>query len=487
MSKPLVIYWSRKDFRLTDNPGLHSAINFAKKNSAEFLPVFIIDEEFFNKPQWNFGYTFRHYLSFSLAEYATQFEKFCIFVGSPKDFFKKISKKQPVAVFAGNEVEPYCRKRDYLVGEILKSNNSSLHIYPDHTSVSLKTVSKSNTKYSVFTPFKNTVIDEFLANKPLPKSDISGLKYFDFSKLGLDIIDFEKKPKELQKKLFKHLDKPWILTYSNNQTIDLDRIFNRPNYQEFWYTKESEVLKSFDKYNQKDIKLYNNNRNFLGGDIERPLTSRMSVALAWGLVSSRTLADKIVSKNSPEDIGTSTFISELIWREFYRYVMYHNPHSMNLELQAKKRGIMWREGEQSHEFFLKWIKGETGYKIVDAAMNQIIQTGWMHNRARMIVASILTKNLGIDWRWGQDFFRAVLLDLDEASNNGGWQWGASVGSDPKPIRVFNPYSQQERFDPQEKYINHYLPKVYSITEPIIDHKIARVEALERYKLAKINQ
>ena len=139
------------------------------------------------------------------------------------------------------------------------------------------------------------------------------------------------------------------------------------------------------------------------------------------------------------------YISELIWREFYGYLLYHYSHLMNTEFQEKFRGrTRWVPEAEARVRFLAWVKGKTGYAIVDAAMKQLAKSGWMHNRARMIVASVLTKNLGVDWRWGQEYFRAVLIDLDEASNNGGWQWGASVGADPKPIRIFNPYLQAKK-------------------------------------------
>jgi deoxyribodipyrimidine photo-lyase len=157
--------------------------------------------------------------------------------------------------------------------------------------------------------------------------------------------------------------------------------------------------------------------------------------------------------------------------------------------------IKWNDDETALNNFVAWIKAETGYPLVDAAMNQIAKTSWMHNRSRMMVASILTKNLGVNWRWGQDYFRYALLDLDEASNNGGWQWAASVGADPKPIRIFNPYLQSENYDSEFLYQIKWLPKdnyriiniknkkilEYKIN-PIIEHKTARNQALIRYGL-----
>ena len=151
----------------------------------------------------------------------------------------------------------------------------------------------------------------------------------------------------------------------------------------------------------------------------------------------------------------------------------------NLLNKSGQNEIKWAPDNLAIERFLAWIKGETGYPIVDAAMKQLSATGWMHNRSRMIVASVLTKNLGVDWRWGQEYFRAVLIDLDEASNNGGWQWASSTGSDPKPIRIFNPYLQAENYDQNNLYQKKWLPQNYN-QKLIIEHKLAREQALIRY-------
>lgn len=151
----------------------------------------------------------------------------------------------------------------------------------------------------------------------------------------------------------------------------------------------------------------------------------------------------------------------------------------NLLNKSGQNEIKWLDDKYATKYFLAWIRGETGYPIVDAAMRQLAATGWMHNRSRMIVASVLTKNLGVDWRWGQEYFRATLIDLDEASNNGGWQWASSTGSDPKPIRIFNPYLQAENYDQKNLYQKKWLPQNYK-PRPIIEHKLAREQALIRY-------
>jgi deoxyribodipyrimidine photo-lyase len=218
----------------------------------------------------------------------------------------------------------------------------------------------------------------------------------------------------------------------------------------------------------------------------------MSIALKWGLISSRYLV-KHIKEKYPNELankqeGIMQYISELIWREFYKYILLNNSTVLNLEFQDKfKNKIEWKSGQQAIEIFKKWILGQTGYPVVDAAMQEIAKTGLMHNRSRMVVASILTKNLGIDWRWGQAYFRMMLIDLDEASNNGGWQWAGSVGADPKPIRIFNPYLQSQNFDKTQKYQKFWLPKNYIADQnPIIEHALARQNALLMYNLQTKN-
>jgi deoxyribodipyrimidine photo-lyase len=224
----------------------------------------------------------------------------------------------------------------------------------------------------------------------------------------------------------------------------------------------------------------------------------MSLALAWGLVSSRTLVammQKHFGKSFDNPFsdrvsaGALIYISELVWREFYRYQLFRRPDLMDTEFQKKFQGtIKWVEHSEALVRFTAWIKGETGYPVVDAAMKQLAETGWMHNRSRMIVASILTKNLGVDWRWGMEYFRATLIDLDEASNCGGWQWGASVGADPKPIRIFNPELQAKNYDASGAYQDRWLggASILRATSiPIVEHKQARADALRRYGLEKV--
>jgi deoxyribodipyrimidine photo-lyase len=207
--------------------------------------------------------------------------------------------------------------------------------------------------------------------------------------------------------------------------------------------------------------------------------SRLSPYLHFGCLSPRVLEDRVPS---------AEFRRQLCWRDFYAHVLLHFPRNAHSEHQERYRGtIRWSHAEKRFE---AWCHGRTGYPLVDAGMRQLKREGWMHNRARLVVASFLTKDLGIDWRWGERWFMRLLLDGDEASNNGNWQWIASVGVDPQPAfrRMFNPARQQERFDPDGAYVRRFVPELRDgsdkYVKPIVDHKSARREALDRYRVGQ---
>jgi deoxyribodipyrimidine photo-lyase len=493
VSKPdLTIYWTRRDFRFQDNPALFSAIEHSIQSKSPLIPLFLVDPGLVSENRWNIGYPRRKYLALILSKFALKFENFNIFLTTPEDFFAQLADKYNIIVFANGDIEPYSRKRDASVSQILTQTTSKIHIYDDQLSIDKDTVSGTGTKYGVFTPFRNKVLDEFLSSKVTPTISPHSIKSSilnpDFSST-IEKISFtsQTKTSELADQVFKTIDTPWTLHINNLPTINLDEILPRPDIESLWYTDETQALEQFAQFLENKISNYRSNRDDLELDtVDGGQTSRISVALKWGLVSTRTLKNMITDKfDIQSDQGVFCYVSELIWREFYRYSLYHKPELLNEEYQLKYRNtISWKSGDEAMSWFVSWIKGETGYRVVDAAMHQIARESWMHNRSRMIVASILTKNLGIDWRWGQEYFRSILLDLDEASNNGGWQWAASVGADPKPIRIFNPYTQAENYDKNGLYQAKYLPSDYNIISPLIEHKQAREEPLIRYKLAK---
>jgi deoxyribodipyrimidine photo-lyase len=487
----LVVYWSRRDFRLADNPALFHAIEKSHSEKAYFLPIFVLDEGLLGDDVWNIGYPRRFFLSHALSKFSKEYELFGIFKGSPESVFNQLLKQFDLTIYANHDVEEFSRKRDQKIANLIGADK--FFSFRDQLTVSKEVVSGGGEIYSVFSPFRNNVIQQFLDAKATPTPTLTHLKYPPLNllndKINQHILDTSNlKANEIQKNIFSIIDKPWKIKVGDDYNFNLDNIFERPTYSD-WYSTEEEVRYHFRDFVNTKIKQYKQNRNSLGADTSgEGATSRMSVALKWGLISVRSMKDIIVElAGDPQQEGVFSYISELIWREFYRYILYHNPSVLDTEFQKRfQHGeIKWVDDQTARFRFEKWIKGETGYEVVDAAMHQIAKTGWMHNRARMIVASVLTKNLGVDWRWGQEYFRAVLLDLDEASNNGGWQWAASVGADTKPIRIFNPYLQQENYDKNGDYRRHWLPADYNIKTPIVDHKQAREEALKRYGLGGV--
>ena len=248
------------------------------------------------------------------------------------------------------------------------------------------------------------------------------------------------------------------------------------------------------------VRGYNEGRDLLGGDE----VSRLSPYLHFGCISAREVEHRL-----PDGAGGAAYRRQLCWRDFYAHVIGHHPANARSEFQLRYRGtIRWSHAEKR---FTAWCEGRTGYPAVDAGMRQLRREGWMHNRARLLVGSFLTKDLGIDWRWGERWFMRLLLDGDEASNNGNWQWIASVGVDPQPAfrRIFNPVRQQERFDPDGAYVRRYVPELADVPAaylgepwtmpdevqeragcrigrdypaPIVDHAAARRDALDRYRV-----
>ncbi len=521
----LIVYWTRRDFRLHDNPALHEAVKLSRAENIPFLPLYILEDYMLEaNPLFQFGYPSRYFISKALPEYLHKFSKSMVLRGKAASLLKKLSKSFDIQIFVNEDVHPDFYKQI----EKLKSAGVKINVLTDALTIDRDTLTGTGNMYSVFTPFKNNVWSSFMNSKTFPnvhglndvhKGDEEKVKfcsndYLENIKTAIKARFGEKSCIETSDVKYENLIKIFSserIIKVGKHKIDLSKHTSLPDLS-MWYFDEDTALDIFDRYLKSgNMSEYKQNRDSLEKDVSEELikgiklygkTSKMSVALAWGLVSPRTLVQKIkkhfdhdfANPLSPDsDLGAVTFLSELIWREFYKYLYFHNPELSDTEFQAKFRGkIDWVEDKVALERFIAWIEGRTGYPIVDASMKQLEKTGWMHNRSRMIVASILTKNLGVDWRWGQEYFRAVLIDLDEASNNGGWQWGASVGADPKPIRIFNPTLQANNYDASHAYRDKWLNDRSSDagffkqeTVPIVEHKKARDEALERYKLGGI--
>jgi deoxyribodipyrimidine photo-lyase len=240
--------------------------------------------------------------------------------------------------------------------------------------------------------------------------------------------------------------------------------------------------------------------------------SYLSVHLRFGTVSPRLLARSAHALAQAGNPGAATWLNELIWRDFYAQILFHHPHVVERSFKPAYDAIQWETGAAAQALFSAWCEGRTGYPLVDAAMAQLNQTGYMHNRLRMVVASFLVKDLGLDWRWGERYFATRLNDFDLASNNGGWQWASSSGCDAQPyFRIFNPVSQSEKFDKEGRFIRRYLPQLAQLPtaalhapwrarplelqeagvvlgqtypHPVVDHDSARLRTLQRYAVVK---
>lgn len=481
MNKPiLTLFWSRRDFRLNDNPALYNAIEYSKKNNTLFLPIFCIDYDYINNPEHSISYPRLYLLNRILIEYSGNFDFFLITTDGYSKTFVDLSQKYTLVVFCNDDVEQYARIRDAKAKNILDKIGGTLYCTSDSLSVDVGIRSKTGSIYTVFTPFKNAVWDQFLANKTKPISQPLSLPSLDKPTKDT-IIQLTQgfNPKLNPEKLDFLKQKKWTVVYNSTSIIDISSIYSYPQLDD-WIVNEQNATQLWKSWVNSHIANYDKTRDML----DKEGTSKLSYALKWGLVSSRSIVEYIHTIYG--DIfssGVRSYISELIWREFYRYILVHFPDVMDLEFQTKRRLLEWDRSIEGQKIFEKWIAGKTGYDIVDACMVQLAKTGWMHNRGRMISASILTKNFGIDWRWGQAYFQSCLVDLDEASNNGGWQWSASVGVDPKPVRIFNPYLQTEKFDPQGNYRHQWLGNRQPLT-PIIPYESSRISALKRYGLGQ---
>lgn len=421
------VFWFRRDLRLHDNAGLFHAL----KNGKNVVPVFIFDTVILEKLEDKYDRRV-DFIYQALQKLSTEIQAWggslVILQGVPEDIFRNLN---PGSVYTNNDYEPYALQRDQRVKDILEEKNGSFHSYKDHVIFEKKEVVKENgDPYLVFTPFSKKwklMLTEFYPTSYTTKN------YFQqFKKIS-----------------------PWPF----------------PSLKEIGFLKTDFVFK--DALVEKDIiKQYHSHRNFpaIKG------TTRLSVHLRFGTTSIRELVQ--LTKPISE-----TWLNELIWRDFYQMLLWHFPYVAQSAFKPAYDHIEWRNDEKE---FVAWCEGKTGFGIVDAGMRQLNETGFMHNRVRMVTASFLTKHLLIDYRWGEAYFAKKLIDFDLAANNGGWQWAAGTGSDAAPyFRVFNPILQQEKFDKDQVYIRKWVPEYDTLQypKPVVDHKMARERVLRAYQKA----
>ncbi len=425
--------WFRRDLRLEDNTALFHAL----QSGLPVLPLFIFDKEILGKLEDTKDRRV-HFIHEALQHMQEQVVKhgstLVVQHGSPEQIWKALLKEYEIkAVYLNHDYEPYARKRDGAIEQLVLEAGASWHSYKDQVMLEKEEVVKEDgTPYTVFTPYSRKWRSVLERKRP-------------------EVVTSE-----------KHVDSLW-----SHKEIAL------PTLQKLGFGA-SDGKWPARKVPADIIKSYHRTRDLPAEDG----TSRLGVHLRFGTLSIRKLA------SVAEDLNDG-YLTELIWREFYMMILWHFPHVVGHAFKEKYEHIAWRNNKAE---FKKWCEGKTGFPIVDAGMRQLNETGYMHNRVRMIVASFLTKDLLIDWRWGEQYFAEKLLDFELASNNGGWQWAAGTGCDAAPyFRIFNPTSQQEKFDPEYEYVKQWVPEfgTEKYPGPMVDHKLARMRCLEVYK-ASIN-
>ncbi|MEJ6753841.1 MAG: deoxyribodipyrimidine photo-lyase [Flavobacteriales bacterium] len=420
----MTIFWFRRDLRLLDNTGL----NLALSESKDVQPIFIFDDDIIDElskddPRLNFIYQELLKINKELLSYNSSLK---VYHGNPLKVFKELSRENPeLVVYTNRDYEPYAIKRDEDINQLLLENGSSLISCKDQVIFEKNEVVKNDgLPYTVFTPFKN---------KWLAKFKEEGLHV----ELDLNSGNFNKSSHAF------------------------------PSLKELGLEKSSIEVPSF---SLEKVHNYEETRNFPFLDS----TSKIGPHLRFGTVSIREIVSKAKDLND-------TYLSELVWREFFMQILWHFPKVVHENFRKKYDFIQWRNNQEEFE---KWCKGETGYPLVDAGMRELNKTGFMHNRVRMVTAGFLCKHLLIDWRWGEAYFAKKLLDYELSSNNGNWQWSAGTGCDAAPyFRVFNPSEQIKKFDKQNSYINKWIEDFneFSYPDPIVEHSFARNRAIASYK------
>lgn len=424
----MIVFWFRRDLRLNDNCGLYHALRAGES----VLPLFIFDRRILSEledkddPRVSF---LLDEVSRLKSELEMNGSSLKMLFGEPIDIIEGLAASHPVtAVFANHDYEPYARDRDEAVSRMLAGLGVSFHTYKDQVIFDKDDVMKApGSPYTVFTPYMKKWKSLFRKEMLIPfPSELHGDKFIrtdPYPSITIGDLGFTRSPYEIP-----------------SRKVD------------------PEILKNYDK-----------TRDFPS----LPGTSRMSVHLRFGTVSIRQLFASALEWNEK-------YMNELIWREFYKMILWHFPHVANRSFKPRYDLIRWRNNEREFE---AWCSGKTGIPIVDAGIRELNATGFMHNRLRMITASFLTKQLLIDWRWGEAYFARKLMDYDLSSNNGGWQWAAGTGVDAAPyFRIFNPLLQAERFDPDGSYVKSWVPESANehYIKPIVDVRAARERALKVY-------
>ena len=423
------IFWFRRDLRLYDNSGLSAATH----SKIKVIPIFIFDTSITDKLPNNdrrINFIFDNLVGIDL-ELKNKFNSSInVFKGKPKEIFKELIRDYKInTVFTNNDYEPYAISRDKLIKNLLEKNQIQFKSYKDQVIFEKNEVVKDDGKpYVVYTPYMR----KWKAN--------------------------------LNEDLSKLSEKEVLNNFYNSPVSALKKL------NDYSFTENDKKIEAF-KLNKDTVKKYTDTRNFPSINS----TSKLGPYLRFGTVSVRKIISGLLK------FKDQTFLNELIWREFFMQILFHFPHTAEKSFKSKYDKIIWINDPKSFE---AWKKGETGFPLVDAGMKELNNTGFMHNRVRMITASFLCKHLLIDWRLGEKYFALKLNDYEMASNVGNWQWASGSGVDAAPyFRIFNPHTQITKFDKNKEYINKWV-NINSKSYPneIVDHKVARQRCLDTYKM-----
>jgi deoxyribodipyrimidine photo-lyase len=465
-----VLFWHRRDLRLVDNVGLAAA-----SRAGQTIGVFCFDPTEFNSAQIapaSVSYGLES-LALLQQEYRSQGSDLIVLRGNPVTVIPQLMQQLGIkALYCNKLVEPRSRELGRQLTAALTAQGDEIYPFMDallHAPTEIYT--GSNNPYSVYTPYWRT-----WNGKP--------------------------KPEPL---LIAKLTKVQLPAGINTQLPTLSELGWEWNAPQLLMPGTNAAIERLELFTSKAIESYGEARNFPALDG----TSMLSAALAWGTIGIRTVWQATIEAMSQArgleaQESITTWRQELAWREFYWQALYHFPGLATGPHRSIWQKFPWSDDRSRFE---AWCAGKTGYPIVDAAMRQLNETGWMHNRCRMIVASFLTKDLIINWQWGEQYFMQTLVDGDLAANNGGWQWSASSGMDPKPLRIFNPSTQALKFDKEAEYIRRWLPELKSVpaadlisgniaplwrtksgyVEPIVDHAVQQREFKRLYQELKAGE
>lgn len=427
------LFWHRRDLRIEDNSGLFKALTSGQKIQA----VFIFDSNILNllsdKEDARITFIYRE-ISRLKAEYQSLGADLLVLYGDSIEIIPQIALEMGAdAVFTNRDYEPKAVLRDTRINELLATHKIKFIGAKDHVIFEKDEITKGDgSPYTIYTPYANKWREKFKDQAYTPFQTENYFHHLAPINSAQQLLSLEK------------------MGFKENKKIDFPPL-----------TIPTEILQN-----------YHETRDYpsIKG------TSKLSIHLRFGTISIRKLVQVASTKNP-------VYLNELIWRDFYQMIIHHFPESVERAFKVKYERIEW---EHNEIHFNAWCEGKTGYPLVDAGMRELNNTGFMHNRVRMVVASFLCKHLLLDWKWGAAYFAEKLLDYEEASNIGGWQWAAGCGCDAAPyFRVFNPMLQQQKFDPKFDYIKKWVPEFGTIAypEPIIEHTFARDRVINRYKYA----